>query len=253
MTRPRSRWFACYQPRPDSRLKLFCLPSAGASAYAYRDWCDWLPTDVELHSAQYPGRGPRIAEDAIEDMARLVEALCDAIAPLVDRPFAIHGHSVGALVAYELALELARRGLPPTRLFASACEPPDAGVRYRPLHLLDDDTLVEELRTLQGTSDDLLDHPSMREVLLPPLRTDFSLGHTFRPSAPSVDCDLTVYGGRADALVRWQALGRWAQFTTARYDDEVFDGDHWFPNEDGPFRATFSRHLRRCWQPNATW
>ena len=58
---------------------------------------------------------------------------------------------------------------------------------------------------------------------------------------------------RADALVRWQALGRWAQFTTARYDDEVFDGDHWFPNEDGPFRATFSRHLRRCWQPNATW
>ncbi len=238
-----SKWLACYQPRHDAAFKLICLPFAGASAYAYRDWIHWLPDAVELHAAQLPGRGTRITEPAVHQMEALIEALCASIEDLGPGPLAIYGHSTGGIVGYELCLALQRRGCVVEHLFASACEAPGSAHRYRPLHLLSDDELLEELRSLDGTSDDLLDHPGMRETLLPPLRADFALAHEHQPSQDALKHPITVYGATSDPWVSVERLGEWGRFTTAGHQRTILGGDHWFIMGQGDFKDRFSKDL----------
>jgi medium-chain acyl-[acyl-carrier-protein] hydrolase len=96
-------WISFRKPNPEARLRLFCFPYAGAGALIFRNWQDWLPTDVEVCPIQLPGRGTRMAERPFTQLPPLVEALATALRPLPDKPFALFGHSLGALVSCELA------------------------------------------------------------------------------------------------------------------------------------------------------
>ena len=119
-------WIACRTPNPQARLRLFCFPYAGAGASIFRTWSDGLPADVEVCPVQIPGRGTRLMETPFTQLAPMVEALAQTIGPLLDKPFAFFGHSLGALVGFELARQLRRQsGVQPVRLFVSADRAPD--------------------------------------------------------------------------------------------------------------------------------
>ncbi|MGH3530086.1 MAG: thioesterase II family protein, partial [Pseudonocardiaceae bacterium] len=126
MTQPpaRSRWVQISRPRPGARLRLICLPPAGGGASRYRNWPTHLPEEVEVVSVQFPGRENRFNEPPIESMTQLVDLLLDELAGYFTRPFAFFGHSMGALIAFELTRRLRPSGVAPVHLFASGCRAP---------------------------------------------------------------------------------------------------------------------------------
>ncbi|CAL9278052.1 Thioesterase PikA5 [Streptomyces sp. SudanB5_2050] len=228
-----SPWIRRWNDAPASRLTLICLPHAGGSAGFYRPWAALTPPEVELVALQYPGREDRFDDPACADMGELVTAVADAVQPLLDRPYALFGHSMGSAVAWELAHELARRGAPgPRRLFASGRAAPGTAVTGQ-LHRQDDDVLCAELSRLGGTSREILDDPGLRSLVLTAVRHDYRIIETHRPrDRPPLSCPIHVLTGDADpelgeARSRERA-GGWADLTTARTEVRVLPGDHFY-------------------------
>lgn len=130
-------WIACRKPRLQARLRLFCFPYAGGGALIFRTWADGLPAEVEVCPVQLPGRGTRLMEPLFTQLLPLIQALSQALLPLLDKPFAFFGHSLGALVSFELARQLRRQyGVQPVRLFVSAGRAPQLPHRGLPVHAL---------------------------------------------------------------------------------------------------------------------
>ncbi|MFJ8790604.1 thioesterase II family protein [Streptomyces sp. NPDC102462] len=228
-----SPWIRRWSEATASRLTLICLPHAGGSATFYRPWAALMPPEVELLGIQYPGREDRIGEPATAGMGELVSAVADAVLPLLDRPYALFGHSMGSAVAWELAHELDRRGAPgPRRLFASGRAAPGTAVTGQ-LHRQSDDILSAELGRLGGTSREVLDDPGLRAVILGAVRHDYRIIETYRPGPrPPLTCPIHVLTGGADPELgeercRDRARG-WADLTTARTEIRVFPGDHFY-------------------------
>src|SRR3954469_937665 len=135
-----------------AQMRLFCFPHAGAGASAYREWETELAGTLQVCRVQLPGREERVREPAFTNVLRLAEVLADELEPWFDRPFAFFGHSMGALIAFELTRELRRRALPlPAHLFVSARRAPHLPARKRALHALPDDEFDADLRALDGT------------------------------------------------------------------------------------------------------
>ncbi|MFF4735079.1 thioesterase II family protein [Streptomyces sp. NPDC001262] len=227
--RPHAAWFRTFAPRPAAETRLFCFPHAGGAASAFRGWAAGLPASVEVTAVQYPGRQDRYDEDPAPDMATLVADITEAIVPLVDRPVAFFGHSMGATVAYEVARALPRELRPAlVRFFASARRAPDA---CRPLDpgFRGDDGIVRYIRALGGSGAALLADPELLEVALPALRGDFGLIETYRhvPGAPLI-CPVTAVVGADDSHNAPADVQRWARYTTSAFELRVLPGGHFY-------------------------
>jgi len=221
----RSPWFRRYRPIPDPRLRLVCLPHAGGSASAYRSWPALLPTDVEVLAVQYPGRQDRGHEPYPADMHELADAVTAALDPYLDRPLALFGHSMGASAAHEVALRLPNQLV--HSLFVSARLPPRHH-RPRDPHQ-DDDALLADVRALDPAGSAVLDDPDLHELLVPPIRADYRIADTYRPSArPVVDVPVVAYVGDRDPSVNRAQMGAWAEITNAGFDLVVFPGGHFY-------------------------
>lgn len=221
------------------RQRLFCLPYAGAGSAAFHGWSQILPRTLQVCPVLLPGREARLTEPAIADIGRLSQVLADALAPHFDLPFALFGHSVGALVAFELARELRRRGAPqPLHLFASAFRAPTRPNVNPVLHALPEPALISALHGYGGVPAGVLDNRELLDLVLPTVRADFALHETYvyRPEAP-LDIPLTVFGGARDSKVHPEHLDGWQQQTCARFRQEMYDGDHFFLK---PFRPQVS-------------
>lgn len=232
--RPASPWVVVPAPNPAARLRLFCFPYAGGGAAAYFGWGEVLPRTVELCAVQPPGREGRIAERPFDRVPPLVDALARELAPWLDRPFAFFGHSLGAVVAFELARRLRRDGRhAPLHLFASGRPAPHLPDDEPPLHALPDDELLVELRRLRGTPDEVLQNTELMELLLPLLRADFAASETYvcAPEPPLV-VPISAYGGREDVDVPEERLAAWREQTTAAFRHVMFPGDHFFQVEN---------------------
>ncbi|MQA07852.1 MAG: alpha/beta fold hydrolase [Pseudonocardiaceae bacterium] len=215
--------------RPEARQRLFCFPHAGGAASTFRTWPDRLPGAVELVTAQYAGREDRMDVPMRDTMSGLVADIVEEMAPLADVPFALFGHSMGAAVAYEVALALRLRGMrQPTQLFVSAREAPDLA-RGGTVHLRDDDGLCAELIRLGGTTEEVLAHREMRELILPMVRNDYRLIETYEPTAAdALECPITVLRGDADPEVTSEEALAWRARTRGRFEVVVFPGDHFY-------------------------
>jgi medium-chain acyl-[acyl-carrier-protein] hydrolase len=224
------RWLACVQPRPRAAVRLFCFPHAGGGASLFRGWADGLPDTVEVCPVQLPGREARFREPAFTRLRPLTEALAGALRPHLDRPFAFFGHSMGALVAFELARRLSRDGGPqPVRLFVSGCAAPTVRRDGRPLHGLPGSAFRKELRRLQGTPAAVLDNDELMRLLLPTLRADFALCETYAfAPGPHLTCAIGAWGGLGDDTVSCRDLAPWRQQTTGRFRLRLLPGDHFF-------------------------
>jgi medium-chain acyl-[acyl-carrier-protein] hydrolase len=169
----------------------------------------------------------------------LVEALARVLDPLLDKPFAFFGHSLGALIAFELARQIRRQhGVHPVRLFASAGRAPQIPHRTPPIHNLADKEFLAELRRLNGTPRELLDHEELMEVMLPILRADFALYETYLYSnEPPMNCPISAFGGVQDRRVSASDLEAWRSQTSASFSLRMFPGDHFFLKEPLLLRA----------------
>ena len=224
------RWLAGAVPDPGADVRLFCLPYAGGSAAAFRPWRALSMPALDVCPLELPGRGTRLREQPFRRLGPLVTDLADALDPLLDRPFALFGHSMGALVAFELARTLRERGRPaPVQLLVSAAAPPHTPPSRPLLHCADDHRLRERLRELNGTPQELLDNEDLMALMLPVLRADFAVLETYeyREQTP-LPVPMTVFGGTSDPVVATSSLGGWRAHTGREVRLRLFPGDHFF-------------------------
>lgn len=225
-------WLSCPKPNPAASVRLFCFPYSGAAASVYYPWADLLPPAIEVCPVQLPGHGTRLREPLATRLAPQVEALAAGLAPAFDRPFAFFGHSMGALLSFELARTLRRQGRPgPMHLFVSGHGAPHLPDRNPPLHALPDDQFVAKLRELNGTPEEVLRHQELLQLLTPILRADFAVCETYvyQPEPP-LDCPISAYGGLGDGYVNRDELAAWQAQTTGRFSLRMFPGDHFYLN-----------------------
>ncbi|MYT29250.1 alpha/beta fold hydrolase [Streptomyces sp. SID8354] len=226
-------WLRRFRPVPHPRVRLVCLPHAGGSASFYRLWADALPWDVELVAVQYPGRMDRLREPCIEEAGKMADLLCEELRLLSGRPLVLFGHSLGALLAYEVARRLDRPGTPaPAQLVLSGRAAPGT----RPpttVHLGDDEELWAELRRLGGTSDEVSAQPELRSLVLPALRSDYRLAETYRHvPGPPLSCPVTVCVGERDTEVSREQAAAWSRYTRGGCEVAVFPGGHFYLNPE---------------------
>lgn len=224
-----SKWFIKKQTSPKERLRLFTLPYAGGGASIFRNWEKELPPNIGIYAVQTPGRENRISEAPHTSMDALVKELAQAMAPYLDLPFCLFGHSLGARIAFETARHLRTTwGVEPRHLIVSASRGPHIP-EPRPLHQLQDHAFVAELNRFSGTPKEVLRNRELMALLLPMLRADFSVDETYRcHEAPSLDCPITVIGGKSDPEATQDELIAWAPYTTSRFALKMIEGDHFF-------------------------
>ncbi|MDJ0706012.1 MAG: thioesterase II family protein [Leptolyngbyaceae cyanobacterium MO_188.B28] len=226
----RDRWIKCITPNPNACLRLFCFHYAGGNTSVFRDWANQVLDSVEVYAIELPGRGTRLTEPAFTHMAPLIQALKNILAPYLTQPFAFFGHSMGALVSYELSQSLQQeQGLTPTHLFVSGHRAPHLPDLEEPIHALPTADFLEALRRYNGTPEVILQNAELMELLLPTLRADFTLleAYVYRPRLP-LGCPISAYGGLQDWKVSEDELESWGEHTQADFSHQLFEGDHFF-------------------------
>jgi medium-chain acyl-[acyl-carrier-protein] hydrolase len=189
-----------------------------------------MPADVEVCAVQLPGRENRLAEAPLRSWTILVDRLADALRPELQHPFALLGHSMGAILAFELALvSQTRWGLVPLHLFVAGRNAPQVPRAPDCLVGLEDEELIEELRRLKGTPQAVLEDPDLMPLLLPALKADFALcaAYTHVERAP-LRCPITAIGGLQDPHTDIRGLQAWRDQTGAAFVVRMVPGDHFF-------------------------
>jgi surfactin synthase thioesterase subunit len=222
-------WLRCLESRPWAALRLICFPHAGGSAVFYRSWAKAISPAVEVHAVQYPGRADRMRDPFVTDAGQMARLIAGSMGPLLDRPVALFGHSMGAVVAYEVARVLEGRKTPAAHLFASGARPPHARGERENIADRDDDGLVAEMLALGGSDAEVLADPEMRELVLPYLRNDFRLieGYRQRPG-PRLTAPVTALVGDADPRVDETQAARWAEVGDGGFTLRTLPGDHFY-------------------------
>ncbi|SHG96215.1 thioesterase II family protein [Streptoalloteichus hindustanus] len=222
-------WLRRYRPVVRPRLRLVCLPHAGGTPALFRDWPRQLPGDVDVLAVCYPGRQDRVAEPCPDSMAELAEGVAGAVEPLLDLPVVLFGHSMGALVAYEVAARLEQGlGRAPAHLVLSAHAPPDR-MPPRPPWEEGDAALLAAVRRIGGVPQEILDNPALRALVLPAVRADYHLLGAYRPAVlPTTSAPVTVLRGADDPMTSEADAAAWARLTTGGFTLRTFPGDHFY-------------------------
>jgi medium-chain acyl-[acyl-carrier-protein] hydrolase len=223
-------WVTFPKLNPHANLRLFCFPYAGGNAASFRSWQDKLLKTVEVCPIELPGRGAKFMETPFTELSLLVPAIAQGIFPYLDKPFAIFGHSMGAIIGFELARLLTKKyHLNPVHLFVSGRSAPHIPFTFKPIHSLPEAEFIEQLRALNGTPDEVLDNAELMEMLLPMLRADFTLieNYVYTPGL-TLNCPITAFGGLQDSKVTHARLEAWQEQTSAEFSMQMFPGDHFF-------------------------
>ena len=225
-----SPWIISPQPRPQPKIRLFCFPYAGGGASAFRRWASELPSTVELICIQLPGRESRFREAPISHLPTLIQQLKPAILPYLSVPYAFFGHSMGALIAFELARSLHQADHPlPQHFFVSACCAPNLPRHEPPRYTLSKPDLITELRRLKGTPTEVLNDDEWMDLLLPVVKADFEVvdAYVYHAQSP-LPLPITILGGQEDPEVSLEELLPWQKQTSSEFSSHTFRGDHFF-------------------------
>lgn len=223
------RWFTYLEPADPRKLNIFFFPYAGAGTQYFRQWQAHLPPHVGCYLVHLPGHERRIDEPSFDRMEPLMQALSGVILPQLDLPFVFFGHSMGALLSFELTRELRRKRCPlPRRLFVSACSAPQIKDWHAPTHTLSDAAFLQKIDDLTLPAAIRAD-PNLLQTFLPVIRSDFALCETYHYlSEPPLECPISVCGGIEDGYVSYEDLVAWNQQTTAPCSLRMFPGGHLF-------------------------
>ncbi|WP_433574452.1 thioesterase II family protein [Nocardia brasiliensis] len=212
------------------QITLYCLPHAGAGASGFLEWRRLLPVEFSVIPLQPPGREMRFRERPFDQVDPLVDDLLDAMADRWCAPFALFGHSMGAIIAYELARRLSADGRHvPTHLFVSGRRAPQAPARTPLIHEADDVEFARTVRSLGGTPEKVLADETLRAPLFALLRADFAVNETYRHRpGPRLDLPVTVFGGTADPKVAPSELPAWRDCVAGPFAVHLIPGGHFF-------------------------
>ena len=215
---------------PDAPERLFCFPHAGGGAGFFRPWCKALAPEIDVRPIELPGREWRLDEPPYRRLDDLLEPLCAALEPYLDRPYGLFGHSMGSLVAYEVARRFSESSRPaPSCLLVSGRRGPRLPSRHRIIFGLPDREFLDEVGRLGGMPREVLDEPDVLQMVLPTLRADYELSETYRPMPGGrLACPVAAYMGSADPEVTASELAGWRAETTGDFTTRVFLGDHFY-------------------------
>ncbi|MDG4786453.1 alpha/beta fold hydrolase [Micromonospora sp. WMMD1102] len=222
-------WFLRFAAAPRATVRLICFPHAGGGAAGYRRFAELVPDTIEVLAVQYPGRQNRYGEPVIDDMTLLADEIVGAVERELTGPVVFFGHSMGAVVAFEVARRL-RGGEPVTvrRLFASAGPAPSARSSLG-VHLRDDDGVVAYIRELGGSGVEMLEIDEIRQLTLPMVRGDLRLIETYRyAGGEPLNCPITAIVGDRDHTFTAADARRWVVHTTAGLDVHSLPGGHFY-------------------------
>jgi len=214
-------------------VRLFCFPHAGGSAASLNGWIRRLPSTIALERVELPGRVPDAAEAPQTCIENVMPGLWRKLADRLDRPFALYGHSLGALVAYEFARCARAHGFgSPLALFVSGRRAPQCPLTLNSLYDLPEPELMERLAEFGGTPDGVIRNATWRRYLLPALRADLEMSDRYehRPDAP-LDCPIFAFRGRADSIASEAEIHAWGAQSTGHFAAETLPGGHFFTND----------------------
>jgi len=221
-------WIRRYFPSARAAVQLICLPHAGGSASFYRPVAQALSPRIEVLSVQYPGRQDRRHEPMIDDLGTLADQVCEAVDAVIDRPFALFGHSMGATLAFEVAVRLERRQRIPLRVFVSGRRAPSR-TREEWVHLEDDTRLIAELRKLSGTDQRIFGDEEVLRMVLPAIRNDYRAAERYRYTpGPRLSCPVTALVGDSDPKAGGEETDAWRTHTDAEFELLTYRGGHFY-------------------------
>lgn len=230
LTKP--QWLPPRRKNLNASVRLLCFPYAGGNESAYRHWQQKLPESIEVLPVQLPGRGSRIKEPPYAELRPLVDAASEALAGELEMPVAFFGHSMGALIAFELARELRKQhGIQPVHLFISAKCSPRQPAEGSAVGQLSDAALIELMERYEGTPRDLLNDAELMRLVLPVIRADITLcdSYVYEPGPP-LECPITVFGGLEDHVCSRACLESWQEHTQGPFTLRMLPGGHFFIN-----------------------
>lgn len=222
-------WVRRFHPAALARVRLACLPHAGGSASFFLPMSKALSPAIDVLCVQYPGRQDRRLEPCIQSIDDLAEQLTPVLAPWLDLPLALFGHSMGATLAFEIARRMERDcSASPVHLFASGRRAPSRH-RDERIHLAEDRALLAELRSLSGTDALVLGDEEVLRMVLPAIRGDYRAAETYRyQPGPRLRCPITALAGNADPKVTADEARAWREHTDGGFDYHTFDGGHFY-------------------------
>ncbi len=218
-------------PRPNASKRIFCFPYAGGSAaIIYRKWTFDLPEEFEVLPVEYPGRGARLQESLKLEMSSLVDELIASIETYLDKPFLFFGHSMGALVSYELTRKLGQLQLPlPEKLFLSSHSAPQITKRTPIMHKLPKNEFIRELKELNGMPKEFFESEELLDIFLPIIKADYTVCETYKfDSASKLNMPFVAIRGINDETVLAEDMIDWGKLTENKFNFYEFPGDHFF-------------------------
>jgi surfactin synthase thioesterase subunit len=246
-------WLTRFVPRPNARVRLFCFSYAGGGSAVYRPFALALPESIEALGVLLPARERRLREPALRSIEEIVSGMLPSLAAELDRPFAFFGHSMGSMVAYEVARVLPAHGLPsPAHLLVSGRRAPHLRDTDPPLAHLPNDAFVDAIvRRYGGIPEEILQNRDILELLLPALRADMAAieAHRHEPG-PLLPCPISMFGGHDDPRATTDVLAPWQEHTLAHTFIRQFHGGHFYFNDSG-VRAQLIAEMARVLQPLA--
>nr|CUI25720.1 Thioesterase [Streptomyces sp. MG11] len=221
-------WVRRFHPSPEAEFQLLCFPHSGGSASFFFPFSRDLSPTMDVWAVQYPGRQDRRAEPNIPHIHELADRVAESVGRQLDRPYALFGHSMGATLAYEVALRLQESGQEPEMLFVSGRPAPHRNVDTG-LHRLSDSEIVDDIRALDGTGSEVFGDEEVLRIILPAIRSDYHAAETYQYVAgPVLNCPLRAFTGLSDPRVQVSELHHWSSHTNQSFRLDVFSGGHFY-------------------------
>jgi medium-chain acyl-[acyl-carrier-protein] hydrolase len=227
---PLTSWLRAAPVRGNTRAFLVCFPHAGGSALSFNGWAKWLPDWLTLVRAQLPGRDDLAALGPLDRTAALVPHYLATLSQLGDHPLVLYGHSLGAILAFDLARAMRRHGLrPPLALCVSGRRAPPLPLSHAALCALPDAALTAAMREMGGPMVDVFDNPRWRDRLFPLIRADLAISDRYHYVAePPLGCPIIAFHGTEDSLVKAPEIEAWRFETTGGFRSLPLAGRHFF-------------------------